>query len=195
MEPPDGRSVVERLLAGDRDVVAEVRRVARHVVTYGCYRVPAGERDDTIEEAVLSVYEAFSRDGFALTKGLACFVRKVAHRRCLDLWRQRRDTVEVPPTLADPRTGPDGVLLANERWIVATQVLEGLSPSCRALIEMHILKGLPYAVIAAMTGRSEVGLRVKMCECLKKALRLRDEKKSRGPEPRPRPGGRREARP
>lgn len=190
-DTPNGRTVVERFLAGDQAAMAEARRAAEIVVHLGGHGIPAGEREDIVQQALLETYEALLADGFELHKGLACFVRKVAQRRCLDWKRRKKDTVEVSDDLRDESTGPDGHAIRNERQLEATLVMEKLPPACRRLIEMHVVRQLPYGVIAALTGRTEVALRQEMFACIKKARRILDELRgnSRGPAGPERRGG------
>lgn len=187
-EGPDGRKVVERFLAGDPGVYAEARRAAENVVSRRVHGIPPAEREDIVQETLLATYEAFSEDGFRLRKGLGPFVGRLAKCRCLDWRRRQKMTVEVPPDIADPKRGPDGDFEANERDHEATKVLKALSAAHRRLIDLHFRRRLPYAVIAAMTGRSEGALRVEMCEGLRKARRILDEIRRRGPAP-PEPRG------
>ena len=188
-DPPDNRAVVTRFLAGDPDVIGAALRAAEMVVSLEGHGIPRVDRQDIVQQALLETWEAFRKDGFSLEHGVGCFVRKVAHRRCLDWRRKQRETVDVPQHLPDPKRGPDDDLMAHERDDAATKILEALPPACRRLIEMHVIRQLPYAVIAALTGRSEGALRVEMYGCLKRARET--YRNLQGPD---RPGGNRTGR-
>jgi len=165
-----GPDRVLRYLDGNAYVYA--RTQAALIARCGGYDIPSSEQADIVQTVLYEACQAVARPDFKLRKEFGHFIRTLAHRRCIDWWRRNRPN--VPMELDRPSLSPlpDEKILANERLALATEIVNQLPPTCRELIEKHIFAGLPYAEIAATTGRTEGALRVEMCKCLEKARQL-----------------------
>lgn len=172
-ETPEGEAeLLRRFLAGDTATCRTVALWARRVVRCKGYRVPPHEREEVVQQALISVWKSAGREGFSLRTGLRAFVRKVALARCIDWMRRRRATAELPASLPDPRPAPDETLAQEREAERVVQALRRLDPSCQEIIRLHFFEELPYLQIAARMGRAEATMRVRMFHCIKELRRL-----------------------
>lgn len=164
--------LLARFRCGERDAIAEVARLARLMVGDHGYYVAPDDRDDVVQEILIDVHRTVSSPEFRLHKTFEALVRTIAHRRCVDWIRRRRPDgpSEVDAPSSDP--GPDRVLLDRERSWLGARVLHDLGPSCRRLVGLHVGRGLTYRAIAERLGRSELGVRVHMHKCIRRARDL-----------------------
>ena len=164
---------VEGLLAGDPSALARIRNTIRVVVRYKGYFVPGSEREDLVQEVLLSVWREVSKPGFQLRGSFDAFVRCLAHRRCVD-WIRNLPPKDPDCRPADQRepARPDHPLLEKEKVSLARKTLEKLREPCRNLIELHVGKKISYRELSGQTGRSEMALRRQMSDCLKQARRI-----------------------
>jgi|KBSSwiStaDraftv2_1062776.scaffolds.fasta_scaffold144630_2 DNA-directed RNA polymerase specialized sigma24 family protein len=162
---------IELFLAGDPSTVASVRKIIESVVSHKKYGIPRGERPDIAQQTLADLCRAARKPGY-IVKTLPCLVAYMAHCRCVDWLRKLKETEVIPDGLIDPRPGPDKEILLTDDVILTTKIMEKLPPACRWLMEMVIGLDIPYADVAAMTGRSEGALRVQMWSCLRKARKV-----------------------
>ena len=147
-------------------------RAQAALVVRGYRKIPRSEQQDIVQTVLAKACQAMARPDFALRKDPGVFIRTLAHRACINWFRRHRPN--VPMEIDRPSLSPLPLekIIANERRLLATEILSRMSPGCRELIEKHVFQGLSYAEIAAATGRTEVALRVEMHKCLGKAREL-----------------------
>lgn len=175
MHDPDGSKpdLLAQYLKGELPALARVREIARWVVAQRGYFIPEPEREDLLQEVLLNVYRAASKEGFRLQHGAEAFVRSVAHRRCIDWVRRHRRVVEAGVKPNNPRpSSPEDEVVATERLRLARRVLVSLPEACRELIVRRTVEGRSYAEISRLEGRSEQALRNQLYKCLKKAQEM-----------------------
>lgn len=165
-----GPDRIHRFLDGDAYLHA--RTQAALVIRSRRYRIRVSDQADLIQTVLAEACEAMAGPEFTFQKSIGAFIRTLAHRRCIDWVRRNRPNspLEIDRPSLSPL--PDEKIIANERAVLATEILSQLSPTCRELIQKHIFQGLSYAEIAAGTGRTEGALRVEMHKCLGKAREL-----------------------
>lgn len=135
-------------------------------------KIPRAEQQDIVQTVLAKACQAMARPDFQFRKEPGVFIRTLAHRACINWFRKYRP--DVPMEYDRPSASPLPLekIIAHERKVLATEILNQLSPACRDLIQKHLFEGLSYADIAAATGRSEGALRVEMTRCLRKAREL-----------------------
>lgn len=161
-----------RFLAGERAACRDVESWVRRVVHSTGYYVPPDERDDVVQEALAAVWRVLSSSDPPQVDNFAGFVRRIAHRRCVDWLRRWRPTAELTETVSDPRPDPYGAMLladpaARVQWLLVT-----LDPRCRDLFRLHYLEELRFREIAERLGTEESTQRVHMLNCTRKARQL-----------------------
>ncbi len=171
---------LRRLLLGDADAVARVGALLRLMVGERGHFIPPDQRDDVIQEAMLDLWRAIVRPDFTLRHGLDAFVRIVAHRRCLDWMRRRRDTAPLDERLTSNARRPDDALIERQTAARREWILARLSEGCRELIRLRVGDRLSYRQIGERLCRSEGALRNQMYKCLVRARRLVDRSERDG---------------
>ncbi len=133
------------------------------------HAIPHTHRDDVVQETLLSLLRAIPSTGYEFRTGFQAFVRHVAHARCVDWIRRQRDAVSMDEALPAPAGDPADPLIEADRRRLMAEVLRRIGPANVELIRLHAIERVPWSVIAERLGRSEKGLRVRMCRCLKQA--------------------------
>lgn len=147
-------------------------RAQAGLVVRGYRRIPRSEQQDIVQTVLAKACQAMARPDFEIQKDPGVFIRTLAHRACINWFRRNHPNVPMEIDRPSPSPLPLDKIIANERQLLATEILCQLSPGCRDLIEKHVFQGLSYAEIAAATGRTEGALRVEMHKCLGKAKEL-----------------------
>jgi len=178
-DPPAKSREIELFLAGDPSTVASVRKIIESVVSHKKYGIPRGERPDIVQQTLADLCRAARKPDYVV-KTLPCLAAYMAHCRCVDWLRKQRERrfrglEPVPDGLVDPKPGPDQQILVTDDVLITTRIMERLPPACRWLMEMVIGLDIPYADVAAMTGRSEGALRVQMWSCIRKARKIHQD--------------------
>jgi RNA polymerase sigma-70 factor (ECF subfamily) len=166
------RDVLQGFLNGEAAASRRVEGWVRRVVQFRGYFIPADERDDVVQEALASVWRTLSRAESQLPDNFGGFVRRVAHRRCVDWMRNLRPTIELTDAVADPRPNPYDDLLNKDPVARVRWLLHALDPRCRELFRMHHLEHIKFREIAARLGTAEATQRVHMLNCVRKAREL-----------------------
>jgi RNA polymerase sigma factor (sigma-70 family) len=177
--PGSGENLLARFRSGEREAIMTVSRLARRVVGHRGYYIPREERDDLVQEVVVHVYRAVVAPDFRPTRAFEAFVRSVAQRRCVDWARHHRP---VHPVNGDtPASGPDPEqeAISAEMLSRAREALSSLGFSCLRLIRLRVKEGLSYREIAERLDRTELGVRVQMYKCLKRAKTMLERSDSR----------------
>ena len=165
-----GPDRIHRFLDGEAYLHAQTQ--AALVVRSRRYHIPVSEQADLVQTVLAEAIEAMAGPDFALHKNIGAFIRTLAHCRCIDWLRRNRPNFPLEIDRPSLSPLPDEKIIANERAVLATEILNQLSPTCRELIQKHVFQGLSYGEIAASTGRTEGALRVEMHKCLRKAREL-----------------------
>ncbi len=168
LDSGDRDTLLQRFLRGEQPAHAQVRRWAWEIVYFKPYHIPRDEHDDIVQQAVVHVWRAVSREGFELQIDLRALVRSVTMARCVDWIRRRRPSAEVDTEMPD--LGPsayDRLLEKDERAQIRWAVTE-LDEGCRRVIRLHFFEDLPYAEIAEREGRAEGTMRWRVFQCLKR---------------------------
>ncbi len=166
-------TLLARFLEREPQASLEVEHLISKVVHFDGYFIPASERRDVIQEALLGVWREAARPGFRVRQGFQAFVRSIAYRRCVD-W-MRRHPRQDDALSSDPIDcgRPDEVVMTREREEMKKRVLSKLTHSHRELIRMRVEMDLGYREIARFQGRSEDAVRRQWCDCLKEAGDIR----------------------
>ena len=168
MSPPADLDLLRQFLAGHTAATRQVESWAREVIRYKAYRLYQTDADDIVQQTVIAVWRAASRDGFSLQIGFKAFVRHVAIARCIDAVRRTRPTAELTAEVADTALAPylDQVFASDEGARLRYALMQ-LGESCQEVIRLHFYEEMQYAAIAETLGRAEATMRVRMFNCIK----------------------------
>lgn len=159
----------QRFKAGDPDAVRSVQVRVKRVLSFRGYGIPAEDRRDLEQEVMAQLWQYAGSKTFRTDVGFWGLVEVVVGRRCIDWLRTRRQTVELPEMAETSLKGPLAGLLAEERRELAYAALAQQGKSCRDVIYLHAVLGLPYGEVSQMLGKSEGALRVMVHRCVKRA--------------------------
>jgi RNA polymerase sigma factor (sigma-70 family) len=159
----------DRTLDGDAYLHA---RAQAGLVVRSYRKIPRSEQQDIVQTVLATACQAMARPDFEFRKEPGVFIRTLAHRACINWFRKFRPDVPIEFDRPSISPLPLDKIIAHERKVLATEIMNQLSPACRELIQKHLFEGLSYGEIAAATGRSEGALRVEMTRCLRKAREL-----------------------
>jgi RNA polymerase sigma-70 factor (ECF subfamily) len=166
---------VSRLLAGDEEALAEVRRWTRGAL--GPYRFRlAAEVEDLEQEVVVELLEALRAGRFEGRSRLSTYVRRMVHHKCLNRLRalRRRPSVDLGDVeLVDAEPTPFERSRRREELSLGLRVLAEMPETCRELWGM-IETGLSYEAMAERLRVASGTLRVRVHRCRERALALRD---------------------
>lgn len=158
--------------AGDPVAIGRVTRLVSAVVHSRGFFIPAGERAEVIQAAMVQLWDAVACMGEAEPREFDAFVRALAYRRCVDWVRRHRSTEPVGADAVSSVADPEATLLADEKLRIGRFVLEALDTRCRELIRMHSEQDLTFRQIAEAQGRLEKTVRNQMSKCLARARDL-----------------------
>lgn len=161
-----------RFRAGDPATIARVSRLVGVVVHSRGFYIPAGDRLEVIQAAIVHLWDAVNALGEEAPRDFDAFVRAIAYRRCVDWMRRHRDTEPVAQDAASPHPDPEAALLADEEARIGRFVLEALDERCRDLIRLHSAEELTFRQIAESQGRLEKTVRNQMSKCLARAREM-----------------------
>jgi RNA polymerase sigma factor (sigma-70 family) len=109
------------------------------------------DADDAVQEAWIHV----AGGGTAAAGSLEEWFTATVTRVCLDMLRAREP---APPEAGDTVPGQEAVL-ADDVGVALLAVLDTLAPAERVAFVLHEMLGVPFAEIAAITGRSPAAAR------------------------------------
>lgn len=182
---------IQDLVRGDERALARIARLVRRIVAARAYWIPAADRADLTQEAMLQFWRAVSGPAAGRIEKPEGLAATIAHRCCLMWMRRRRRIGALPEDVPDPAPSSEADLIRRERQVLGHRVLQALPAGCREVLRLHILERLTYREIGQQLHRSEHGLRTQAYECLKEAraliVRMRREA-GPGPGGRFRPG-------
>ena len=175
----------QRFMEGEAAAVARVESLVARVVRFRGYYIPAAERHDVVQDALLQIWDAVNESGFTFSKNFEALIRAITYRACVDWMRHKRPlAAEIVPALADPSGRPDDSVLNKEQVLLGLQVLREMREPCRRLFRRFVVEGMSYRRIGDLEDRTEGALRTQMAQCLKEARDLLDRiRRRRGPWP------------
>ena len=143
-------------------------RVAYHILEDRC------EAEDVVQDLYVKLWEM--RDLLDMVKNPAAYGILLTRNLCIDRIRKQRPTTTPDDSL--PGDGPpDNDLISKEIVAEVLQAIEGLPPGQKKVIRMRIFEGKSNSAIAALTGMSELNIRVQMSLARNRIKkRLKDEK-------------------
>lgn len=184
---------VSRFLAGDSEVVEEIRSTIAAVVRR--FRLFAsGSEDELKREALGRVFLSLAAGRFRGEASLETFAGNVAKYTCLEHLRRRRADAashsgQLPTT--SPAPTPEEILLRDEKYRAGLRAVSSLPADCVQLIHFVFVLGLPFREVAERLGVSEGTLRVRLHRC--RARLAEENERASAHEPRRRgPSARRE---
>ena len=134
-DPAAARAVVDRHLPG---LVAFAWRMVGDRAT----------AEDVAQDAMLKLWRQAPR--WKPRAQIGTWLRRVAYNRCIDLHRRTRPGEDVASLgLADPASGPERRLLAQEVSAIVRQALDALPDRQRAAIAMVHFDGMSNGETAA----------------------------------------------
>ncbi len=154
----------------------------RRIVSARAYGIPAAERADLLQEALLQLWRAAVGPSAGEVRSVEGLAATITHRCCLAWLRRRRPLENLPHDIPDPAPSLEEALIRRERRELAIRVIRALPGRCRDVLRLHVFQRLPYQEIARRLGRSEHGLRTQVYECLKEARGILE--RLRAPRPR-----------
>jgi RNA polymerase sigma-70 factor (ECF subfamily) len=164
--------ILSRFLAGEPAACRRVEDWVRRVVAFKGYYIPADDRDDVVQDCLKSLWGALSPADRPPPDSFSGFVRRVAHRRCVDWLRALRPTTELSESVADPRPDPYEQLLREDPAARVRWLLQNLDARCRELFRLHYLEKMGFREIAERLGTQESTQRVHMHNCTRRARGL-----------------------
>jgi RNA polymerase sigma factor (sigma-70 family) len=177
---PRGSDLALGFARGEAEAITAVNLVVTKVIKRRGYYIPHDERGDVIQETVLDLVRSVKGRSFEGDEEFQGFARMVAHRRCVDWTRQATRRTRIEPQIKQVVL-PDDTLEQRERRALALDVFSKLKKPCRELLALRIGRGLSYAQISELMGRSEGALRTQSYYCLNQARtifnRIRRRKK------------------
>jgi RNA polymerase sigma factor (sigma-70 family) len=183
---PTQREADERLLRrfimGEAAACRTVENWCRAILHFRPLGLSPEDIDDIVQEVVAAVWQSATRPQFALRVGLRALVRRVTLARAID--RVRRNRVRKAGQLGEYPDSSPGIsdeLERDEESRALFAALDRIENKCREVIRLHYFEDWPYARIAALEGRSESTLRVRMFNCLRALRRLLGEIGSQRP--------------
>lgn len=176
------RAATERLSVafarGEPEAIGSIAVLVGRVVGSRGYYIVPDERPDVIQEAILDLVRAVKTSEFASDDEFRGFVRTITYRRCVDWVRKTRPKIELESELTE-WIQPDEGLLFEERRRLAVDIFSKLKQGCRELIALRIGRGMTYAQISRVLGRTEGALRTQSYACLKQARIILDRMRRR----------------
>lgn len=184
MEDSPGADLARSFIAGEPGAVRGVGRIVAGVVRSPRYGIPGGDREDVVQATIEKLLTAVPRTGYRFDKGFEALVRHVAHARCVEYVRRRRDTVsfeETTQTAASSDPSAEDVVLSKERKGLVRKALATLDPFVQELFRMHAFEGLTWEEIGLAKERSPGALRVTACRETKRLSEIIARLEASGP--------------
>lgn len=172
MTGPSEDSKLRAFLRGESRQVRQVERWAKSVASSPRFGIPASERDDIVQEAMISLYRAAARSGRPLRSTLRAFVRHVAASRCIDWLRKSRPRVGLTEEPPDPSPPPDYRIQLVSEFSGVRLAMDRLGDKCRQIIILRFDRQFSFEEISQRTGVKESTLRVRLFDCLKRIRHL-----------------------
>ena len=156
MSSTDERSLVMRILQGDRDAFGEIVHRHQQAVFNVAYRVLGNVHDseDATQEAFIRAYQFINR--FDPDRPLAPWLARIAVNVCLNRLESQKSlsAFDEETTLAsDPNPGPEIQKIASDRNETIRYELSRLPPRYRVVIELRHFQELSYEEIAEQLKR------------------------------------------
>lgn len=163
--------ILLRFRAGDPKAVQAVLCWIRNTVHSTPHRVPCSDRDDVVQETMMSLWLAVLRKSFLVRTDFCTLVRRIATMRCIDWHRRRINSCSLGDSLPDPHPDPHTRLSSLEDLHLLRRALAGLNSGTREILRLHFFEDLSYAAIADLFDRSSSTVRVRAFLALKSLRR------------------------
>lgn len=164
-----GQDTLDALLAGDSRAEREIRSWIRITLATSSFNIPRSERDDVIQETLLSLIRTTGKPGFSLKRSLRGLVQTIALARCVDWLRRKRPMQQL--SIEHDGYAPhqlDNAILQDELKHLALAIAE-LDLPCQNLIRDRFERERPFSAIAEELGDvSDNALRGRLHYCLRK---------------------------
>ncbi len=149
----DDMRLVARIRAGEQDAMSELYDRYGKIVYAVALRVlqDAAAAEDMLQDVFLQLWR--NPNAFDASRGsLAAWLAVIARHRSIDRLRQRRPETDIDECVI--AGGPDLRDETERRLVVekVRQVLTGMNPDQRKLLEMAFFEGLTHSEIAKKTG-------------------------------------------
>lgn len=171
MNHDHGERELRALLRGEGEAVRQARRWAHGVLASGRLGIPAGEREDLVQETMVAVYRTVSRPGFTIRTSLRALIRTIAAARGIDWLRRAHPHHELIEDPVSREPSPAQQLHVLDELSRVEAALAGMDEKHRQIIVLRLRDGLSFAEIAGITGVREGTLRVRLHDCLKRLRR------------------------
>ena len=126
---------------------------------------------DAVQDLYVKLWKM--RESLDLVRNPGAYGALLMRNLCIDRIRRLTPAEELPDDLPG-REPPDGDLEAKETLGILMQAMERLPDSQRNLVKLHLLQGLSYDEIAALTGLSPLNIRVQVSLARKKLKQYED---------------------
>lgn len=142
----------------------------------------AEDAEDAVQETYLRLWQ--QADRVATMEGAEGFFLTTLRHECLDRLRRRAARHEVdgeglpPEAKAEPYAPPPEPEEEPDAAARQLSLLEQLPPNTRRLLQLRHVAGASYAEIAAITGLTEVNIRVILSRTRKQLSELYNKTKS-----------------
>jgi len=158
----EDRQTIEAILKGETDRYSELVKKYQRFVYYMALRMlrNSEDADEVTQKAFLKAYRALG--GFRFESSFKTWLTTIALNLCRSEWmRTKRETVELPPNLADPgdearREQED----AEHHKAYLGKLLERLPPRQREVVTLRIYQELPFKEIATLLKSNETAVKV-----------------------------------
>jgi RNA polymerase sigma-70 factor (ECF subfamily) len=169
--------------AGSREAFAIlVSRYTPRTASF-CARVTGDRRagEEIAQDVLLAIWQA--RHGYRPDRPFRVFLFTIARNRCRNharSWRRRLRWLGIAAgpkpldTITAPTLGQVDEVLAAERQQAVRDALATLSERDREVVLLRFEQDLSFAEIAAISGRAEVTVRVRVFHALEKLERALD---------------------
>ena len=126
---------------------------------------------DAVQDLYVKLWKM--RDSLDLVRNPGAYGSLLMRNLCIDRIRRLTPAEEIPEDLAgkDP---PDEELIRKESLGTLIRAMDSLPESQRNLVKLHLLDGLSYDEISALTGLSPLNIRVQVSLARKKLKRYED---------------------
>lgn len=134
------------------------------------YTADGAEAEDAVQETLLRCWAARSR--LDHIDHLPQFAMQTLHNYCIDLVRQKRQSVGPHDANAQSADRPDTAMMMREAEEWMAQCIDRLPAGMRTAIMMKGVDGLTYEQMAACLGTTEAAVRAKVAKARKKLYLL-----------------------
>ena len=155
-EHTENTSILQRIAAGDQSAVQDCLKQYGNLVWYLVRKFTSNAEDaeDAAQEIFIDIWRNAARFDAAKAPE-AAFITMIARRRLIDQLRKRKRQSQLQPLddftfTAQTDAGSEMQILLDARR--ASQIIDGLRPERKKVINLAIFGGLSHLEIAERTG-------------------------------------------